>query len=349
LHTRFSDDYVAERRGMVSVEVPEVYELANIALAITETGLNNPYREHKQGDYYQRVLEHFLPFKDHPLIEAIDYGDEQYGDYYGFRENSIAYHFEGDAIRHGGVYGSAWTPDRFHENLTLVEDFARASDFRQFYQENLPYYQAQVADYEARVPLRHMWTWLEEQFPNRHDSYRIIFSPLIGRSHSTQSFADNGLSETLMFVAGPELYRGEVAPDVEEALLARVVFTEIDHNYVNPMTDQYQNKVKLAFYRLPVWNAQQEGAGYYIPANTFNEYMTWALFILYARDSYVPHVAEEATARVVDLMVEGRGFTEFGPFTQALLDLYDAREPGQTVADLYPALLDWAARHQKAS
>jgi hypothetical protein len=73
--------------------------------------------------------------------------------------------------------------------------------------------------------------------------------------------------------------------------------------------------------------------------------MTTRLLIIWATILLLTLLS--ATAHAVDLMAEGRGFTAFEPFTNILLDLYDAREPGQTIADLYPALLDWARAHQK--
>ena len=43
-------------------------------------------------------------------------------------------------------------------------------------------------------------------------------------------------------------------------------------------------------------------------------------------------------------MYADRGFLRFGAFNAELLRLYRAKKPGQTVADLYPALLEWVAK-----
>jgi len=341
---QFDAAYVAAQQGRVTIEIPEVYELANIALAITPEGLNRPGLIEKEGLYYQRVLDHFLPYKDHPLIATINYTDIR--DYYGFRENSFAYSFEGDAITDGGQYANIRPPNLFAEHRALVEDFAKVSRFKEFYRANTTFYQEQVDTYQVKIPIRNMWSWLEERFPNRYNSYKIVFSPLIGGSHSTVRFTDNGLAETVMFVSGPERYGKPVSPAIEAGLLARVVFTEIDHNYVNPVTETYKEQVDSAFSKLQVWAAPEKTGLYPTSRSIFNEYMTWAVFILYIHDTEEPAVAQAVTDRTVEQMVEMRGFVQFRSFSEQLLKLYREQKAGQTLVDVYPEILAWAEQQQ---
>lgn len=341
--TNFNDEYVTAHRGKVTIEIPEAYELANVVVAISKEGRSSPHRVQKEGDYYQRVLDHFMPFKDHPAVQAANFSDSQIVDYYAFRENAFGYAFDGDRLVYGGVYSTNFGQDLFSENLTRLEDFARQSGFRQFYADNAAYYAAQIESYCQKVTLEDMWAWLEGSFPYRHDAYKVVFSPLIRASHSTQTFFDNNFTEIVMFVAGPDLYASEgLDPAVEQGYLARVVFTEIDHNHVNPASRIFEDRIELAFSNVSLWNAQAEADLYYNPVSTFNEYMTWAVFALYAHDTYSPEVAKKVIARAVEVMEQGRGFSRFGEFTQALLELYVNRPPEQNVVDLYPGILEWA-------
>ena len=52
--------------------------------------------------------------------------------------------------------------------------------------------------------------------------------------------------------------------------MSRMLFTEIDHNYVNPTTnfDEYIKDVVKAFSNIAKWN---KGSSYGRPALTFNE------------------------------------------------------------------------------
>lgn len=327
-------------RRQVMVDVPEIFELANVAIAISEEGLKHPTRVNKRGPYYERVLKHFLPFKDHALIREPDL-HRNYT--YFFRDNSVCYRFQGESIVLDGVYPPMRTPDLFGKHRALAEDFALVSGFRQFYGENRSYYREQIRRYEQKVPLRRMGTWLEERSPIRNHSYRIVFSPLLGSSHETCSVDVNGVRETFMFVRGPG-EPGQADDPVGDALLAASVFTEIDHNYINPITADFASHVNEAFANLSRWSDADNIGSYPRPEHIFNEYMTWAVFLLYAHDTYHKQTSDVACKQVVCHMVKGRKFNRFGEFSEELLRLYRLQTPRQTLTDLYPAILAWAER-----
>jgi hypothetical protein len=257
---------------------------------------------------------------------------------YQFRDNAACYVFDGDKIVHAGIYSKMRRPNLFKKHLAQAEDFAKVSGFRNFYRENQAFYQEQLRRYRQKVPLRKMWTWLEERFPARHDCYKVVFSPLIGGSHETRHFSIKGFSETIMFISGPG--EGDDYSDaVGEALLARVVFAEIDHNYVNHVTKEYVSRVNKVIGKLNEWNKQ---SGYRSRESTFNEYMTWAVFMLYAHDNYDDQTFKTVNERVANQMINRRKFVRFREFSDELLRLYLSQSEGQSIVDLYPDILDWA-------
>ncbi len=343
---RYDTGYIRTHKGMVQIEIPGVYELTNIAIALTDYGLDNPNAVRKGGEYYERVKEQFLSHRNHPLISTIGFsGKQSFSRYYGFRENSARYRFDGDRIVLSGIYPTrwAWFPDTFTDHLNLVEDFARETRFREFYRDNRSFYEEQIETYREVVPVKRMWEWLENQFPQRYDSCKVIFSPLIGGSHSTQRCAGEGFREMIMFVSGPS-FSLDLADEVREGLLSRVVFTEMDHNYVNPTTWDFWFQVGGAFHRTERWNRQ---SGYRNPIQTFNEYMTWAVFLLYADDVYEGPAFEEIRRITIDTMVKRRKFIRFEEFSDKLLYLYRNRDEGQKIPDLYPSILAWAEEVQR--
>ena len=343
---RYDTGYIRTHKGMVQIEIPGVYELTNIAIALTDYGLDNPNAVRKGGEYYERVKEQFLSHRNHPLISTIGFsGKQSFSRYYGFRENSARYRFDGDRIVLSGIYPTrwAWFPDTFTDHLNLVEDFARETRFREFYRDNRSFYEEQIETYREVVPVKRMWEWLENQFPQRYDSCKVIFSPLIGGSHSTQRCAGEGFREMIMFVSGPS-FSLDLADEVREGLLSRVVFTEMDHNYVNPTTWDFWFQVGGAFHRTERWNRQ---SGYRNPIQTFNEYMTWAVFLLYADDVYEGPAFEEIRRITIDTMVKRRKFIRFEEFSDKLLHLYRNRDEGQRIRDLYTSILAWAEEVQR--
>lgn len=343
LTTSFPTDYIEQNRGKVIIEVPEVYELINIITAISKPGQEGSISLNRQSSYYQKVMDSFLQFKDHPAVARVVETLDQHS--YSTLRLLFAYKFDGDKLVHGGIYQQIHLEELGQEHLSLLEDFAQKSGFREFYQENLPYYQEKIESFQETVPMERIWDWLENNFPVRHDTYKVVLSPLVYGSHNTWDFVDreHDYSEIVMYVSTPELFdRYDLSPAVREALVSRMVFTEIDHNYVNPATNEADNlkMVIRAFANLAKWNKQ---GGYSKPALTFNEYMTWGTACLYAYDNYQPEDYQVFLQSTINTM-NYRGFILFDMFYARLLELYQGRKDGDTVYDLYPEILEWSRK-----
>lgn len=127
-----------------------------------------------------------------------------------------------------------------------------------------------------------------------------------------------------------------------------IVFTEINHGYINPEADKYAERIAKATANRDYWVDKKMGAGYYGGNAAFNEYMNWALVSLRIVD-YVP--AEEQgvlLAAIDEMMTKRRGFPQFAKFDRFLIDLHKNRKPEQTLADLYPQIIDWFEQNNPA-
>jgi hypothetical protein len=330
----------------VIVEVPEVYELANIILALTNYQTLAAHTV-LAGPYLTQVRTHFDAMRDHPLVATLNSrltssGSWNYDAYYGFRENSFVYHFGAAGLEHSPAYTRAWGgTDLFSAEIKRVEDFANRSGFRAFYADRMPLYEDQIRRYQELVSVDRMWQWLETHFPDRYDRYRIVFSPLINGSHSTQRFTTGGVRETVMFIAGPDVVSSTVDARLRSAHLERLVFTEIDHNYVNPATDRYSAVVRRIFDNVSFWNGDRNN--YRSSTATFNEYMTWAVFNLYARDAYDAATSAAIRESVITSMVQNRRFHKFREFEQVVMDVYSAAGAPACIPNLYGEILHRAA------
>ncbi|NEU70282.1 DUF4932 domain-containing protein [Spirosoma agri] len=351
---QFSDSYVHSHTDQDEFAIPEVYELANILWLLSEHGKQNASLP-RSGLYYQQVITHFKPFLNHPVFVSINQLADTYANYYDFRENSYAYHFEHDKLMWTGPHYYVTGPDwetfnsLFRQLAPQIEDFAKKSGYRAFYQRQRPIYQQLIVQERKLMPVRKMWTWLEARFPQRFSCYRIVFSPLIGGSHSTQQYAryiqGKLYREAVMFINSPTAYttRSDLTFPKQQGLASGVVFTEIDHNYVNPTTSRFKKSVDSIFVNRSVWT--QTGGDtedYCSPQAVFNEYMTHALFCLYIKDQYDTKTAAYVVEQRIKLMVEHRHYIRFAEFMQKLSELYSLLKPSEPMANLYPALLDWA-------
>ncbi|MEL7120181.1 MAG: DUF4932 domain-containing protein [Bacteroidota bacterium] len=338
----FSKKYIKANKGKFAFDVPEVQELVHIIMAITPKGIEDHNMVNHNGAYYEKVIEHFGEFKNEAIVASVNELLEN-GLYARLKMDACGFLFEKDKIAKKTEYNRMnWGNSNYMEPLLAnLEAFAKKTNFRTFFKENTPYYQQLISLLAKQTPIQPQWDWLEKNFPNRYDHYYITFSPLVYGSHSTNRFESNGFKQTAMFIAGPS-ENSKHNEAVLEGLITRMVFTEIDHNYVNPVSDQYLDEINVAFANRKNWvNDDTFARSYGNPYSVFNEYMTWAVFSIYAKERFKPEDFKVINKRVEKQMDEWRGFTNFIAFNQEVLRLYDNKAKDESIADLYPKVLEW--------
>ena len=348
----FSEGYINQNIGQISFSIPETYELANIILFLSSCSQRTG--NHPNSTYAEKVSKHFSAFKNHPLVKILDSqcgADDYFQRYYNFRENSICYEFEEDNLIYAKPYAHVWgysdvmQGGAFRELAYLVQDFAIKTEFRKFYQENLTYYQRLENREKELMPIDKMWRWLEKEFPSKIQSYKVVFSPLIGGSHSTQkfhhgSFMNSKFYEVVMFVNSSESIDQDenYSEQQKEGLMSGIVFTEINHNYVNPTTSQYRKEVDSLLANLENWATKDALANYGSAYAVFNEYMTHALFCLYVQESYSEEIAN-FVIQDREALMDRRGFNKFKQFNKILLTRLEKESRRKPVAEYYPEVL----------
>ena len=112
----------------------------------------------------------------------------------------------------------------------------------------------------------------------------------------------------------------------------------MDHNYVNPISDNYIDDINGAMSDLEKWNTK---GSYNSPYETFNEYMTWAVFGLYVYDRFGESAYEKVMPQPIAFMENNMGFVKFQSFNRHLLKLFQKYEGKKKVPELYPEMLKW--------
>ena len=69
---RFRKKYIRTHTGRTFTEIPEVYELLNIAFALTPTYKREQCPVSKGTDYYEAVMQHFDRYSNHPTVVLLD-------------------------------------------------------------------------------------------------------------------------------------------------------------------------------------------------------------------------------------------------------------------------------------
>lgn len=354
-NANFSNSYIKEHKGKFDVAIPEVQELAKIMVAISNVGSTDSNMTNMRTAYYKEVKAHFTPFKNHPIIDTINKyitdnndNDSGYWHYYAWKMNANAYTFtkQGKIVNKGVIrrMGFDVPADPFVKYADLIADFAAKSAFRQFYASHKQYYDSSLLAYVKYNPLREMKAWLEEHFPYKYDYYLITYSPLTGGAHSTQKFEDKGFNQTVMYIAGVNV-NPNYNQAVNEMLNSRVVFTEIDHNYDNPTSDNYEKDINEAMKDMAKWGKGLSGNSHYAsPMNVFKEYMTWGLFSLYCLDKYKESDVLTFLDRMETQMENRRGFNNFKAFNRELMRLYLQYNKTKKAHELYPEIIEWCKK-----
>ena len=350
ISAHFSAAYQQQFQGKVTYEIPETFELANIAMALTEVGQQDPNLVEQAGGYFARVQQHFSLVTKHPLIVRLNQQLKTGGTnfYNGVRQNAyIMVLNQQSKPTQAGIYEAMWPgANDMAEHADQWADFVQQSAFRQFYQDNQPFYQQDIATVRRLLPVKQMQTWLERQFPGIvYNGQRVILSPLISGDHATQKFTDQGYQECLMFICDAKGYDQKTYSDAQIAgLYSGIVFTEIDHNFVNPISDKHLTEINDAFNDRQKWTKHGISDHYGSAYEVFNEYMTHSVHLLYIKYHYPSAIYELVRADRIKLNAGQRGFYRFEAFLAELQRLYASKGPSQTIADLYVPLLAWAKR-----
>lgn len=308
----------------------------------------------------KRVRQWFDRFSGHPLLASLDAALKQNPDsYFTLKMNGYAFEFDkaGRVVRSKVYDRTGFRNERSNSlkpYLAQLQSFADATDFRKFYRENSETYREQIAFYRDTANVSEMKRWLDKNFPasKDYDTYKIVFSPLVAYNQSTTWFESNGFKELQPHVNFPyrqDLARyfkgGELSAQAELVYRGNIVFTEINHGYINPEADKYGERVLKAISNRERWVDKSKWAGYYGGVSAFNEYMNWGLVSLRIAD-YAPREEQDLMIANVDrMMTDRRGFPQFEAFDKFLVNLYRTRKLGQTLADLYPQIIEWFEKH----
>jgi hypothetical protein len=135
---------------------------------------------------------------------------------------------------------------------------------------------------------------------------------------------------------------GRLTYKQKEGICSGILFTEIDHNYCNPVSERYKKSIDSVLSDREKWIAKEgDGDNYPSEMAVFNEYMTHAVFLLYAFDMFKQNDFLEIKKERERIMIEQRKYLRFRDFSDKLLELYQKKEPNQKVMNLYPLIIDW--------
>jgi hypothetical protein len=322
----------------VKIELPESYELGNIILALTEYGRTDPYDVQKTPPYYDEIITYFEPVKDHPLLKKVNYSRKDWKKFLGFRTDFYAFSFDEESILKRDFPFNSFGVKEVDENLELINDFVKKSNYRTFYKNHKQFYNTLITNYKEYYYINDTYSFLDRiaEKPKNENTktYVIAISPLVGGQNCHR---DINSSLTVDF---PDIGKDLILRNLKNNISRRIldnhtVFSEIDHGYVNPISEKYSKEIKESF-NLMNWDKKSGYTG----ISSFNEYMTWAVYDLFIKENF-PKEKTDSLSAIYHKVNIRRGFIAQNLFSEKLIELY---KKNKSLDKLYVPLLKWTKK-----
>lgn len=333
----YADEYKEEYRDQISFEMNPLVVLTQSIISYT-----NSFRIDSDSDYYKILDANLSNHKEHSVISLYGSLNNNLGTYLRNTAGSFGYTLNQDnSISEYTTHKFNSLPNTnindFLARKNAVEDFAKKVNFYSIWTSISSQNNEIIASYQELIDIEDMKSWLENRFELRFDTYRIIISPL-SRTHSVIYNRTKDFNELVAFV-GPTPIDSTTNTIINSGFATRIVFTEINHPYVDQFSSKYfEPEIKRLFTDANKWG---NGAfGDYSPGGEiFSEYMTWALFCMYAKDTYTDDIAQELIESVNVTMENARKFRLFREFTDELFKEFSSFEDMHSI---YEHMLSWA-------
>ncbi|MEJ8803518.1 DUF4932 domain-containing protein [Pontibacter sp. H249] len=336
----------ASAQDNVIIEIPESYELSNIILALTKYGRTDPWDVQKVSPYYNEVLKHFEPVKDHPLLDSVNYSRPEWEKFLGFRTDAYAFSFDADNKLKRDYPFNSFGPVEFDKNLELINDFVEKSNYRAFYAKHSGFYDSIVSNYKEYYFFDKTKAFLDNRIGKQGDTdrgktYRVAVSPLVGGQNCHRDI------DSLTSVDFPNISKDLILGKINNnGIRTRIVenhtiFTEMDHGYINPISDKYKKQIQQ-YFDTRYWDNKSG----YTDINVFNEYMTWAVYDLFLKESFAAHADSIALQWHYQNASSNRGFIASDLFAKKVLEL-SAKNKGSDFENVYLPLLKWCKKNEK--
>lgn len=324
----------------VKIEVTESYELSNIILALTQYGRTDRWDVQKVPPYYDEILKYFEPVKNHPLLDSVNYSRPKWENFLGFRTDMYAFSFDNNGILKRDYPFNSFGPIEVDKNIDLINDFIIKSNYRKFYNEHIDFYNKIVSNYKEYYFLNKTKIFLdkiaEKPQSDNKKKYIIAISPLVGGQNCHRDI------DSLTTVDFPNISKDLILGNLDNDLSTRIVenhsiFTEMDHGYINPISDKYEKLITSNF-NLKKWDKESGYPG----INSFNEYMTWAVYDLFIKENF-PKVADSISLQW-QYQNASRGFIAQNIFAKKVSELYNKQKGNKKIENIYKPLLKWCKK-----
>lgn len=357
-----------------NAKVDECFELTSIVCRLAGAG---EYSQCRVSDYAQDIDNYFSQHTKHPLIayykeirneRGISYNAissmanvlEIYHGKVRIKKDCMLRNLPDTAELHNIDY--RWTKKILNRYLSLLNDFYKKSDFKEFYNKHRPLYS--VAESKMNAILQKIDPkWFETFYGQPFGNPQIYISLCNGPSnYALTSDKAHGGNEYGILIGCNADKNG--TPSFNFASTYCTIIHEFAHNFSNPLADIFLPQMEQAISMIAPYVERQLAGAAYSPKAIAPEWLTRIVVLMYLKDKipkYVPfmlnadgragfiwqqrtlHFMENFTQNrvqyeyFIDFIPQLIGFLNFSAREiDKIMAEYDNRRP--YVLSVYPAL-----------
>lgn len=158
---KFSDDYKKSHTGKTFVEIPEVYELMNVVMAITSEGKKDNGLIRKNNAYYYDLLKWFDKYINEPIVGSVNAEISNHDNYHALKMDAYAFEFHNEKIVQSDTYDRIGfsNTNNLRSFIPALEEFAVKTKFAAFYAKHKSYYDGLITSYRDSIGVPEMQKW----------------------------------------------------------------------------------------------------------------------------------------------------------------------------------------------
>jgi len=290
----------------------------------------------KSKTTYKDDIDHYFEgFKDHPAIACVESLVSA-----GFTHDApvafMLYHGDPPELVQKNPYsdyliGRAKGEKNLIELADALRDFARKTDFMQFYQAHKALYDTHVAEVESLLSGKDYVQVLEAFYGESRNSYGVILPPLFAGGYGITIESEREYD--IYGVIGPCSLRGKRVTFACLDYLESIMLHEWSHSFVNPLVDQNFDRFKESIALFEPIKGMMRNQAYPNWRISLYEHIVRACEIHLRANLYEDFKKDEPLRRQ-----EGKGFWYIS-YVDSLLDVYETqRKQYPTFSQFVPVI-----------
>ena len=197
--------------------------------------------------YKKEMISYFSPFKSHKAVlifEQISHAGFSYDAPPGAMihlshppELNITTPFT------DYLYKRAGGEELLMEFIEALRDFAKESNFMQFWEKHTQFYQATVSKVKETMAGQDYVATLENYFGMQQSSYNIVLAPLFHSGGFGPRVEQNPDKFDIYHISGPHGVFEEIPLFGNSKYMQHLAWHEFGHSFVNPSTEKFREQI----------------------------------------------------------------------------------------------------------